>query len=242
MSDVPNDLLRKKGVADEQLAKKAEERGRQRSIDENEPAHGSRKRSRSVSSYSSTSVSTISTNLSRSVSPKRPRLGEARPSFGSGSLKRRRSTSISEPSYSSDDSYIRNSKEWAKDDDDRNTRRRRSSVSPDNRGRDPTPIERRRLPRSRSNSMDRDSIARHRHSLSPDWRSVGNRGSRHLHERSRRADDNGRNGGTKHPPQEHDRKDDFAASKSRARLPRKERSLSPYSKRLAMTQAMNMGR
>ncbi|TKA68781.1 hypothetical protein B0A49_06273, partial [Cryomyces minteri] len=32
-SDVPNDLLRKKGIADEQLAKRAAERGRKRSRD-----------------------------------------------------------------------------------------------------------------------------------------------------------------------------------------------------------------
>ncbi|KAF1960222.1 hypothetical protein CC80DRAFT_405331, partial [Byssothecium circinans] len=56
-TEVPNDLLRKKGIADEILAKKEEERGRK-----------SRKPSRS---YSSGSVSTISTNRSPSRSPPR---------------------------------------------------------------------------------------------------------------------------------------------------------------------------
>ncbi|KAL9138540.1 MAG: hypothetical protein Q9175_000222 [Cornicularia normoerica] len=68
-SDTPNDLLRKKGVADDVLARKEEERGRKRKADD-ERLNGSRKRSRSTSSYSSNSVSTISTNLSRSSSPK----------------------------------------------------------------------------------------------------------------------------------------------------------------------------
>ena len=231
----------RKGIADEQLAKKEEERGRQRASDENHAPNGSRKRSRSISSYSMTSVSTISTNLSRSASPKRPRLGEARPSFGSGSLKRRRSSSISEASYSSEDSYKRRGKLWATE-DDRNTRRRRSSVSPDNRGRDSKLPERRRPPRSRSDSMDRDKIARHRHSLTPERRSLGNRRNGRDHDRSRRPADSARYGGTKHPPYGHERRENDPPIHSRAPPPRKERSLSPFSKRLALTQAMNMSR
>ncbi|KAJ9642470.1 hypothetical protein H2199_004851 [Coniosporium tulheliwenetii] len=70
-SDVPNDLLQKKGVADQLLAKNAEERGRKRALDNDDTTAPPRKRTRSVSSYSSSSVSTISTNLSRSPSPKR---------------------------------------------------------------------------------------------------------------------------------------------------------------------------
>ncbi|CAD6594577.1 MAG: hypothetical protein ASARMPREDX12_000301 [Alectoria sarmentosa] len=69
-SDTPNGLLRKKGVADEVLAKREEERGRERKANADEHMNGSKKRSRSNSSYSSNSVSTISTNLSRSSSPK----------------------------------------------------------------------------------------------------------------------------------------------------------------------------
>ncbi|KAF4313468.1 hypothetical protein GTA08_BOTSDO00256 [Botryosphaeria dothidea] len=72
-SDVPNDLLRKKGVADETLAKKADERGRKHSRDDDDMTSRPRKRSRSVSSYSSTSVSTISTNRSPTRSPSPPR-------------------------------------------------------------------------------------------------------------------------------------------------------------------------
>ena len=61
---------RRKGVADEILAMKEEERGRKRKSDTDDFMNGSRKRSMSASSYSSNSVSTISTNLSRSSSPK----------------------------------------------------------------------------------------------------------------------------------------------------------------------------
>ncbi|KAL8823172.1 MAG: hypothetical protein Q9191_006108 [Dirinaria sp. TL-2023a] len=70
-TDVPNELLRKKGIADEELAKKEAERGRQRKADEDDSSGRGKKRSRSVSTSSSTSVSTISTNLSRSPSPRR---------------------------------------------------------------------------------------------------------------------------------------------------------------------------
>ena len=66
----PDLTVHRKGIADEELAKKEEERGRKRKADEFVDLNGSRKRSRSISSYSSTSVSTISTNLSRSLSPK----------------------------------------------------------------------------------------------------------------------------------------------------------------------------
>ncbi|KAL8804231.1 MAG: hypothetical protein Q9182_002685 [Xanthomendoza sp. 2 TL-2023] len=66
-SDVPNELHRKKGVADEQLEQIQQER--KRKADADSLIHGTEKRSRSVSSHSSSSVTTISTNLSRSPSP-----------------------------------------------------------------------------------------------------------------------------------------------------------------------------
>ncbi|KAF2759563.1 hypothetical protein EJ05DRAFT_509301 [Pseudovirgaria hyperparasitica] len=100
-NDVPADLLPKKGVADEQLAKKELERTRKRSRDERERRHR-RKRSRSMSSRAS-SVSTISTNRSRSPSPehtsKRKRLSGTMPNVHLGrdeqmGGKRRRSPSI----------------------------------------------------------------------------------------------------------------------------------------------------
>ncbi|OCK91053.1 uncharacterized protein K441DRAFT_689118 [Cenococcum geophilum 1.58] len=137
MTDVPNDLLRKKGVADEQLAKKADERGQKHSHDDGDAPIPPRKRSRSVSSYSSSSVSTISTNASLSPPPRKSKQFSRDRSMGSprrlsGDRKRRRrSTSSSSDSYTSESSVDRKgSKEK-----ERNTRRRLSSFSPVERGR-----------------------------------------------------------------------------------------------------------
>ncbi|KAL5120133.1 hypothetical protein ACEQ8H_001958 [Pleosporales sp. CAS-2024a] len=109
-TEVPEDLLRKKGVADEMLRKKdAERSGR------------GRKRSRSRSTSSVDSVSTISTNRSPSRSPSPPR----RRKHHAGDVKalaKRRRRSVSRGARSSSGS-------------ERNTRRRMSSLSPGERGR-----------------------------------------------------------------------------------------------------------
>lgn len=111
-TEVPNELLRKKGVADDILKKKDEERGRTTG----------RKRSRSRSrSSSADSVSTISTNRSPSRSPP-PR----RQKHDAGGKRSRRSVSMdSRSSTTSRHSGDRG----------RNTRRRVSSFSPEQRGR-----------------------------------------------------------------------------------------------------------
>lgn len=107
-NEVPEDLLRKKGVADEILKKKETERsGRHR------------KRSRSLSISSADSVSTISTNRSPSKSrspPRRRKQGDDK------ALTKRRRRSVMRHSRSPSHS-------------DRNTRRRMSSFSPGERGR-----------------------------------------------------------------------------------------------------------
>ncbi|KAF2662334.1 hypothetical protein K491DRAFT_686815 [Lophiostoma macrostomum CBS 122681] len=122
-TDVPNELVRKAGIADELLAKKEEERGRKQS---REGGRSFRKGSRSVSSHSSDSVSTISTNrsLSRSRSPQRNEHRPKPPTRGSrdAGASRKRERSISSHSHSSRR-------------DERNTRRRMSSFSPPQRGR-----------------------------------------------------------------------------------------------------------
>ncbi|KAK2733230.1 hypothetical protein FQN55_003690 [Onygenales sp. PD_40] len=137
MSDVPNDLLRTKGVADEQLALRESERGRKReAVDErdDEPIRShSRKRARSASpAYSSSSVSTISTNRSWSQSPRRKR-DMSRSPYRSRERKRKMSDSLSDRSNITASSVERRgapSKAL-----DRNTRRRRKSRSPSARGR-----------------------------------------------------------------------------------------------------------
>ena len=120
----------RKGVADEELAKKEVERSRKRRIDEDDHMNGSRKRSRSLSS---TSVSTISTNLSRSPSPKHVSHGHTGQSQLLANLdvdrKRRRSPSTS-MSYTSDTSHGKTRRDRSRSRDN-NARRWRSSASPD---------------------------------------------------------------------------------------------------------------
>lgn len=204
-------------------------------------------------------MSTISTNLSRSPSPKRSAIARARQphrfqkermSISPGARKRRiqsrqgsdhedqkhprrsRSTSMS---YSSDASSRRRRRNHSRH-GDRNVRRRYSSISPDTRGRDRdlpgTKIKRRR---SRSVSRDRGHIARNSRSMtpaSPPSRDNSDGGERHT--KVRREDEACYNDGG------------YEKTNARAKgpappPPRRERSLSPYSKRLALTQAMNMG-
>jgi hypothetical protein len=119
---------------------------------------------------------------------------------------------------------------------DRNARNRRSSVSLDSRGRERElhgKISHRRT-RSRSESRDRSEVARNRRSMTPGTL---------LRSKQKYLDspaDNDRYGSSfRGLDRDNSRAAKFASS---PRLPRKERSLSPFSKRLALTQAMNMGR
>ncbi|KAH3917380.1 hypothetical protein HBI56_118540 [Parastagonospora nodorum] len=109
-TEVPEDLLRKKGVADEILKKKEVERSVR-----------DRKRSRSLSTSSADSVSTISTNRSPSRSRSPPRRKKHHGGDDKALTKRRR-RSVSRDSRSSSGA-------------ERNTRRRMSSFSPGERGR-----------------------------------------------------------------------------------------------------------
>ncbi len=252
---------------------------------------GSRKRSRSVSSYSTNSVSTISTNLSRSPSPKR--IGDDH--TGQSQLlshlevdrKRRRSRSSS-MSYTSDSSHggrrrdrpralIRdNSRKQTQHQDqkgsgnqrrrparnrsvsytaesspektrlrsshsqDRSKRRRHSSKSPVDRGRDSFSNRGSRRTRSPSESRDRSQVIRNRKSMTPgiSRRDDGHRPIIDRGESYYSRDNDGYGGSAR------DRQETIRGTRPKADVPppRKERSLSPFSKRLALTQAMNMGR
>jgi len=215
-----NYIARRKGVADEQLAKaeRERERGRKRERQSEEPeTAGSSKRMRSAS-VSSASVSTISTNMSRSRSPQnsRPRSASLSRSPSPGRVNQRRYSSISRSpplrssavdekkrrrdSYSSQDSrmsedgnFVQNSKERGSS---RSTRRKYRHVSPPARGR-----------KTASRSPQRGR---------------------------RRVSD--------HEPLRDDRNSGHMNGLKESRAPTRERSLSPFSKRLALTQAMNMGR
>ena len=246
------------GIADEQLAIKEAERGRKRAAEEDGFRSRPRKRSRSASSYSSTSVSTISTNNSRPASPKRSKLDGsraytlsqpqslARSSHTKSLRKRRRDSSSSDRSYSTTDSSYDRRRPKEKE-NDRNTRRRRSSVSPEYRGRERDQDDRRsyRSVRSRSNSMDRSKVARHRTSMTPDTRNNHDRSNGRPQERpplrtsGRRYTNDDDRYGSSYRDEGHDNGNETPAKHP---PPRKERSLSPFSKRLALTQAMNMGR
>ncbi|OMP83293.1 hypothetical protein BK809_0004674 [Diplodia seriata] len=237
-SDVPNDLLRKKGVADETLASKADERGRKHSREDEDLQHRPRKRSRSASAYSSSSVPTISTNRSPSRSPPPARQEASKRSrrspAGDDRKRRRRSVSSSAGSYHTD----RDDRPRAKE---RNTRRRRSSFSPGERGR----------PRSRSfvsNHNDASRSGSRRRSPSRDFeRSISPYSQRarvprlspprRPRSRSPRRRANPELNG---PPSDRPHRPP-PGNAGPPPASNRERSLSPYSKRLALTQSMNMG-
>ncbi|EEH36058.2 hypothetical protein PAAG_00381 [Paracoccidioides lutzii Pb01] len=244
MSDVPNDLLRTKGVADEQLALKENERSRKRDSDYDDRDHEgirghSRKRARSVSpAYSADSVSTISTNRSWSRSPRRKR--DLSPSPGrSRERKRKINESFSRASHLSASPVEK--KRTPSKATDRNKRRRMRSQSPHERGRQYDPDRRGSWRnRSQSQSMDRSSIAKQRWSLTPDGmdRNGGytDRDRSHQPRSQERFQERPRSIRNHEPP--------YRGARGVLRSPPspRERSLSPFSKRLALTQAMNMNR
>ncbi|PYH82129.1 hypothetical protein BO82DRAFT_383180 [Aspergillus uvarum CBS 121591] len=233
-NDAYKDALNTKESNKEPLTRHEEERGRKRDLDQVDPLHSPThlsKRARSASSLSASSVSTISTSRSHSRSPsrrnERTRSVSSRPS---GHRKRRYSDASSAPSVASYTSGERGSRsrsrEWS---DDRNTRRRRRASSPEERGR-PRNMSRDggRRDRSRSHSVDRSRMAKSRRSVSPSLATGSDYPAPSHRKAQPRAEPvssgGGRGPGQGPPP------------------PRRERSLSPYSKRIALTQAMNLGR
>jgi hypothetical protein len=224
--------------------------------DEGQDGRIARKRSRSSSSYSSDSVSTISTNRSPSHSPKRAKYDDGDdyitsqrdpmtiPPHRSQDKKRRRSpsSSLSIISESSHDRRSRSRSRSRSRDQGRNTRRRRGVTSPDERGRRRSSMDRRggTRDRTRSRSMDRSQIARHRLSIparQPEHESRGRDQGRYREDDPPRLENHDwyGNGSTR-------RQVGTREATEQNPAPRRERSLSPFSKRLALTQAMNMRR
>jgi len=122
---------------------------------------------------------------------------------------------------------------------ERNTRRRRSSISPARRGRgmiaeqDRYGSPARTSPsRRRKSSMDKSRIARERASLSPDSRNGPPRRRTSEHRQGELRDITNQ--------QTQYRGRDTQAANGKLQNTR-ERSLSPYSKRLALTQAIGLG-
>jgi hypothetical protein len=223
------------GVADDILAKRDEERGRKRDLEEDTTDRQGRspKRTRSLSTHSSDSISTISTNRSASASPDRRSKHGSQSNGGQASVspppksrKRRYSDATqSITSYSSGARQRSRSREWT---EDRNIRRRRRDHSPEERGRHRDSGHHRRSER-RSRSGDRSRIAKERRSMTPPETTNDRSGRRSYRDRESPP--------AHAPPSGRSRQD----HRARPDPPRK-RSLSPFSKRLALTQAMNYGR
>lgn len=150
-------------------------------------------------------------------------------------------------SHSSESPYSDHRRTVSREHNARHTRPRRSKASPDSRGRDRWSGTKRtdRRARSRSNSMDRSRVARERRSMTPGrasgWESNATVKPKHDTARGQgRYSTNDDHHGCSHRDK---KQEDGRPSKSRqVPHPRRERSLSPFSKRLAITQAMNMGR
>ncbi|KAL4809733.1 zinc knuckle-domain-containing protein [Aspergillus unguis] len=230
-TEVPDDNLRTKGTADALLAQREEERGRKRQLDESHSLDNRgqpSKRTRSLSSDSASSVSTISTNRSRSRSPRRARYddraGEARHRSQtpprSWAKKRRHSDASSAYSASSYSSRERSRSRSP----ERNTRRRRRESSPKERGRSrEISPDGSRADRSRSQRTDRARAARRRRSRTDEGGDYDRHHAKQSSSKNQVGASHHQRGGAVPPP-------------------RRERSLSPFSKRVALTQAMNMDR
>jgi hypothetical protein len=221
--------------------------GQKRGRDAYEDIDTSRKRSRSMSSFSS--VSTIST--SRSISPRRDTRDDDRYITSQQSpqeslnqstpnRKRPRPSSSSSRGYTPESSTDRMGRPRS---EERISRPRREFLSPDERGRRRSRSSEGRHGqqghKSRSSNLDRSQIARHRRSLTPE-----NNHNYYDHDRNDRRRPNGSYAEKSHQQNGTSRKrtPDRPRDQHRRRSPPREKSLSPFSKRLALTQAMNMGR
>ncbi|OTB09221.1 hypothetical protein M426DRAFT_316511 [Hypoxylon sp. CI-4A] len=242
-SDTPNALEKQKGVADEELAKREAERARKRELEEDNSGDESPKRVRSAS-YDS--VSSISTR--RSVSPP-PR---ARQSPG---VSRREDISPppvnQAPRRQSYSSASEDEGRYSRDDSSRGRRTRSPSNRPSRMSRSPardiSPVQSRHSAKDEA-ARDRSPYARRRrYSSSPSRSPPPPRERRRFRSRSpNRAErpgrspprDFGRRGRGGPPTRGSDRRRGQAPSQREQR----ERSLSPFSKRLALTQAMNSNR
>ncbi|KAJ3462990.1 hypothetical protein MRS44_007776 [Fusarium solani] len=246
-NDTLNPLEKKQGVADEQLAKAEAERARKREREErdDELIESAAKRPRSVSSHS---VSTISTGASRSPSPARERTRSPPPA--------RRSRIP----YSDEDAGLRGGRRDDSRSRSRSLSRSRSrsprveyqhrrSVSRDSRSPED---DRRDRYRSREPIPPREDNGHSRRQRRYSSESRGSYESRHQHPReSRSPEHRGRRferpdrrdtrpGRERHPRGGHNGRGHGRRGPPPNEQPR-ERSLSPFSRRLAMTQAMNMG-
>ncbi len=240
-------ILNRKGIADEELARRSRERSRKRNREDDIADILVTKRTRSASSESSLSVSTISTTASGPPSRERDHNVDARasnqPHLRSQSERRKR-TRGSDSSAESELYDEEHGREYSMRDS--NTRRKIRETSPHQRGRRRARSRswsRSQSPRATAESPFYDDLARAPLSTSIEERSFGH-GSRnkdvdnrddHMYENtgSRSSEVNGQIVSRKHLSGN--------LKGPQAGVPPRERSLSPFSKRLALTQAMNTG-
>ncbi|KAL6715020.1 hypothetical protein ACLMJK_007281 [Lecanora helva] len=161
-----------------------------------------------------------------------------------GTRKRRQSKSRS-ISSSSDVSFYERRRSRSRD-KGQSKRRRHSSRSPVDRGRnrDVYNSGQSRRARSPSDSRDRGEVLRNRKSMTPNVARSDEGFQQHYHRssssHSKKSFKNNHRYGNSTQRQDGNSRSDWLHEN--VRPPRTERSLSPFSKRLAMTQAMNMGR
>ncbi|KAK4113962.1 hypothetical protein N656DRAFT_609436 [Canariomyces notabilis] len=228
-NEVPDALEKKEGATDRELARREAERARKREREKDEESSPSaspparRRRSPSYDSVSSISTRSPSPVPRRSPSP--PRRARRKYSRSPSPA----SPQIAQRSFTSGDRYSREPSGDPRQDfsvrasrhphspSDRSPSPRRSLSPPSERGSDREYGRGRRgHSTSRSRSRSKSPIGRY------------DRRDRHGPGRYRDRDEHGRQEGRKSP--------------ARQPSPSRERSLSPFSKRLALTRTMNMGR
>ena len=235
-ASLPSNMRCRKGVADEELAKREAERTRkrEREMDEDaalrDPSPSRRRRSVSYDSISSISTRSPSPAPRRSRSPqRRVKQRDSRSPSPRGSLGRGRS-------YDSGHRYSRGPSESPERGyPARGSRAPRSpsprpSLSP---RRERGAREPRRYGSPDPHVRGRDSYARHTHSASR---------SRSPVRREVRGDGRGARGYRDRDDYSPPRRNSPPAPPPRQPSPPRERSLIPFSKRLALTQTMNQGR
>ncbi|KAI2605860.1 zinc knuckle-domain-containing protein [Hypoxylon fragiforme] len=240
-SDVQDALAKQKGVADEELAKREAERARKRELEDNDSEGGSPKRKRSVS-YDS--VSSISTRGSLSP-PRAQQASTVVPDFLIEASNRPpppppAGRAPRERSYSSDSDsqrrYSPNPPRRARN-DSRSDRPSRKPLSPTRGGSPATgdegPSSRRRGYSPESDVSPPPPRERRRYrSRSPEpSRNRDRSPPRHSDKRGSRDPVPSRGGGQRR-----------GGAPPRREREQRDRSLSPFSKRLALTQAMNTSR
>ncbi|KAL7945648.1 zinc knuckle domain-containing protein [Trichoderma barbatum] len=228
-SDTPNPLEKKKGIADEELAKLEAERERKRELEERDDElldAGSRRR-RSVSSHSVSTISTDASRGSRSPSPRRRTRSptpERRAHSPESASDRSYSRSPSPPRRERR-SVSRDSPSPSRENPQQRGDRSRQGQPSDGRGDDASP------PRERQ----RDQGPGRRHGRRRSWSDSRSRPPQRDERPYRRRDDNGfQRGGRRGGRNE-------GQARAPPREAPRERSLSPFSKRLALTQSMNTG-